>query len=183
MTNFFLFIESTRGRKGRAPFGTAVEYKPVDQLSYMFPSAVWIPGWHHVWNNICKDVCGRLPFFTDVLGQLKSIVRFFRHRHIRQVWSSVSDCSSFATVCKGNRCLLSTVGAGMLCRQTPGSFWDHQLGLCGSFALELHRVQMQAFRMSWRTCHWFLNVACQGQFKSYARPSLITVPGCRVSGR
>ena len=56
--------------------------------TFLFPRAVWVPGWNHIWSNILKDVCGKLDWFPSFLTLLRHCVRFFRSVSYRQCIAS-----------------------------------------------------------------------------------------------
>ena len=58
---------------------------PVPPQLYMFPRALRMPGWHHLWDGIAKDAFASLPWFAEWLVGLKSIDKFFRVSSYRQI--------------------------------------------------------------------------------------------------
>ena len=50
----------------------------VARETYLFPRAVWMPGWHHHWDNIVKHALSALPWWAVWLKELKTVVKFMR---------------------------------------------------------------------------------------------------------
>ena len=50
---------------------------------YLFPLAVYIPGWHHTWDGALRDALFQLPWFAAYLKVLKAFVRSFKSEGIR----------------------------------------------------------------------------------------------------
>jgi hypothetical protein len=74
----------------------AIGYQhPVPQQLYMFPRAVWVPGWHHLWDGVAKDAFASLPWFAEWLVGLKSIDKFFRVSSYRQIMVAAAAKAGF----------------------------------------------------------------------------------------
>jgi hypothetical protein len=50
----------------------------VERLDFLFPNAIWIPGWHHLWDNLIMTVLSKLSFFPLWLSKLRKLVNFLR---------------------------------------------------------------------------------------------------------
>jgi len=46
--------------------------------SRLYRNAIWVPGWHHIWDNLLKDSCRRQPWWKEFLKVLKNVVKWFR---------------------------------------------------------------------------------------------------------
>lgn len=55
----------------------------VNPNSRLFPNALYLPGWMHLWDGIARDVCAGLLWFPDMLAQLRGCIAFFRQLQIR----------------------------------------------------------------------------------------------------
>jgi hypothetical protein len=53
---------------------------------WLFPNAVWIPGFNHVWDGILRDVANALPFFPAFLSALKHVCSFMSNDTYRDCW-------------------------------------------------------------------------------------------------
>jgi hypothetical protein len=55
-----------------------IAYDMIKPNTYLFPFAVWCPGWCHIWDNLTKDAVHKLPWWPAWLNIFKSCIRFFR---------------------------------------------------------------------------------------------------------
>jgi hypothetical protein len=67
-------------------FALLVLRRTIPRQQFLFPRAIWIPGWHHCWYNTLKDVMSSLEWFPAWLAGLKSICQFLKQEHYRKVW-------------------------------------------------------------------------------------------------
>ena len=70
--------------------------------SFLFPRAMYIPGWNHLWHNIAKDVCMSLPWYPLFLSHLKALVRFLRVREVRIALSKLPALTQGHVTCLDN---------------------------------------------------------------------------------
>ena len=57
----------------------------VPRLLHLFPYCIWLPGWHHDWDNIALKTYNQLKFWPSFLRRLKSLTRFCRFDAYREV--------------------------------------------------------------------------------------------------
>ena len=55
----------------------------IEQDSRLFPCAVWVPGWNHLFSNMMNFCLSALPSWPGLLQQLKACVRFFKIKDYR----------------------------------------------------------------------------------------------------
>lgn len=51
----------------------------VIKTSLLFPFALPMPGWGHLWDNIPKWALSKCRFFVRLLRLIKHVIRFFRN--------------------------------------------------------------------------------------------------------
>ena len=52
----------------------------IDLRSHMFPNALRVPDWSHIWDWLLQSVTEHLPFFREIDGQVKAIARVLTHK-------------------------------------------------------------------------------------------------------
>jgi hypothetical protein len=69
----------------------------VPKLRFLFPNAIWFPGWHHLWDGISSTVFCEIKWFPQWLTDLKDIVKFFRVDSYRQVLIAIACAAGLDT--------------------------------------------------------------------------------------
>ena len=67
---------------------------------YLFPRALWIPGWNHLWSGIMETVLNSLESFEKQLPKMRVLVKFLRvkgHRHKFASWLDSQGLGDAAT--------------------------------------------------------------------------------------
>ena len=67
----------------------------VAKETHLFPRAVWMPGWHHHWDNIVKHALSALPWWAMWLKELKTVVKFMRVESYRTELASQAKRGGF----------------------------------------------------------------------------------------
>lgn len=53
---------------------------------YLFPNAIFIPGWNHIFSNLLKDGLSSLSVWPAMLERLRSFCTFFKTADYRETW-------------------------------------------------------------------------------------------------
>ena len=64
---------------------------------FLFDRCFWIPGWHHLADNLAKAVLGGLRWWPAWLADARSIVKVFRVHSYREVFASRSHSHGFSS--------------------------------------------------------------------------------------
>ena len=75
-----------------AAIGSPVQ---VEKKRFLFPRALWVPGWHHMFDGVCKAVLGGLSWWPEWLKSVRAIIKFFRIESYRSVIADRARTAGF----------------------------------------------------------------------------------------
>eukprot|EP00959_Pyramimonas_sp_CCMP1952_P364603 7635300-Pyramimonas_sp.AAC.1 len=56
----------------------------MNDTGYLFPRAMWMPGWHHVWDGVLQSCLKGASWWPDFLKDVRAAMAWFRVQTYRR---------------------------------------------------------------------------------------------------